>query len=151
MLVASLPESNHSDECHRDLLRVMRSKRAMKLSGNFVCAGPFLLLLYAAPALAQFEINPDHFDNMVSQTPTKITATFRLTTARQHFGTPAAKQRSKVPIAEAQRARTIFSKNARAMSNQRHGYPGNAILGAKQFVKIQSQRHPSQIAQLKRE
>lgn len=56
----------------------------MNLLRKFACAGPaaVLFLLFAAPAFAQFEVNPDHFDNQPPST--QKTAQVKKTSQRQH-------------------------------------------------------------------
>ena len=51
---------------------------------KLVCAGPFLVLFlfFAAPAFAQFEVSPDHFDNQPSQTPKKPVTTAKKKTSQ---------------------------------------------------------------------
>ena len=124
----------------------------MKLLGKLVCAGTLLFLLYAAPAFAQFEINPDHFDNIVNQTPQKPPVASKRKTAQQHVGTRAAASRqSQAPNSEAQRARTSSSENAHATSVQRHGHARKAPLSARASAKVQPQHQTAQVAQVRRE
>lgn len=124
----------------------------MKLSGKFVCAGPFLFLLYAVPAFAQFEISPDHFDSVVNLTPQKPPVASKRGTARQHLGArPAASQQSQAQNSLATRAGTRSFENSPGTSGQRHGHPRKGILGAKQSARIQPQHQTSQVAQVRRE
>lgn len=60
----------------------------MKLLRRLICASPVVLLflLFADPAFAQFEINPDHFDNpqpTTSKKPVQKTKTQNTTAAKQ--------------------------------------------------------------------
>lgn len=49
----------------------------MKMLRTFIWTGPFLLffLLFAAPAFAQFEVSPDHFDDQPTQAKKAATST----------------------------------------------------------------------------
>ena len=51
----------------------------MKLFPTFSYTGvlAFFLLLFAAPAFAQFEVNPDHFDQQPPASPKRTTASTR--------------------------------------------------------------------------
>jgi len=123
----------------------------MKLLRKLVCAGPFLFLLYAAPAFAQFEASPDHFDSVVTQAP-KTSVTSKRKMVRQHLGVQAAaSQQSQAPNAEAQPARTSSSQNAQATSVQRHGHARKAHLSAKASAKFQPQHLTAQVGQVPRE
>jgi hypothetical protein len=82
----------------------------MKFSKKFVWAGAFLFLLCAASAFAQFEINPDHFDSIVNQTPQKPPVAPKRKMVRRHMGSRAATpQQLHVPNSEATRAGTNSS------------------------------------------
>ena len=123
----------------------------MKLSGKLICAGAFLFLFYTAPAFAQFEINPDHFD-MVNQAPPKTSIASKRKTEQQHLGTRAAASlRLRPPNSVAQQARTSSSENAQATSAQPHGHTHKAPLSAKAAAKVQPLRRTAQVAQVPRE
>jgi hypothetical protein len=75
------------------------------------CAGPFvvLFLFFAAPAFAQFEVNPDHFDNEQNQTPQKP-----VTIAKKK--TPQVNPASQTGSAHANAAKKSTTANAAASS-----------------------------------
>ena len=119
----------------------------MKLFGKLVCAGPFLFLLYAAPAFAQFEINPDHFGSVINQAPPKTSVASKRKTAWRHVGPQvSALRRSQTPNSEAQPARTRSFEKAQATSVQRHGHARKAHLSAKVSAKFQRQQQTAQVA-----
>jgi hypothetical protein len=124
----------------------------MKLLGKFVCAGTLLFLFYAAPAFAQFEINPDHFDNTVNQAPPKSSIASKRNTPRQHLGAQtAASQQSQARKSEVQPGRTSSSENAQAAIVQRHSHARKVPQSAKASAQAQQQRQTAQVAQVPRE
>jgi len=124
----------------------------MNLLGKLVCAGAFLFLLQAAQAFAQFEVNPDHFDNMVKQAPPKPSVASNPKAARQHLGTGALpSQQSLAPNSEAQRARTSSSENVQATTVQRRGHARKVPRDSRALDKVQPQHQTDQVAQVRRE
>ena len=119
----------------------------MKLLGKLVCAGPFLFLLYAALAFAQFEVNPDHFGSVINHTPPKTAVASKRKTPRQHLGTQAAaSHQSQAPNSKAQPARTSSSEKAQAASIQRHSHARKASRSAKASAKVQPPQQTAQVA-----
>ena|SRR6478672_8634303 len=108
----------------------------MKLLGKMFYAGPALLLLYAAPALAQFEVNPDHFDAVNLARPKPSVAS---KAARQHQRPRAAASRQlQAPGLEAQPATSSSTENAKPTSFQRHSRARGAGLSAKASANVSS-------------
>ena len=113
----------------------------MKLLGKLVCAGPVLFLLYAAPAFAQFEVNPDHFGSVINHTPPKTAVASKRKTPRQHLGIQtAASRQSQAPNSKVQPARTSSSENAQATSVQRHDHPRKASQSAIASARSEAQQ-----------
>src|SRR5262249_20241240 len=135
---------------HRDFYK-SKEKCAMKLLGKLVCTGILLFLFYAAPAFAQFEVNPDHFDNVMNQTPTKTHVAPKRQAARQRLGTGRAAQQSHAQKSQAQPARTSSSVKTQVASAQRHGHARKAPLRAKASAKVQPQSQTAQVARVARE
>lgn len=124
----------------------------MKFLRKLVCTGSFLFLFYAAPAFAQFEVNPDHFDNTMGQTPPKPTVVPKRQTARRHLGTgAAAAQPSHARKSQTQAARTSSSAKEQVASFQRHGHARKAPLSAKASAKVHPQRQATQVARVEQE
>jgi hypothetical protein len=108
----------------------------MKLLGKLVCMGLFLFLLSTAPAFAQFEVNPDHFNDITNQTPPQAAVALKRKTAPQHPGTgAAAAQPSHARKSQAQPARTSSSAKEQVASVQRHGHARKASLSAKSVLQ----------------
>jgi len=124
----------------------------MKLLRNLVCAGSLFFLLNAAPAIAQFEVNPDHFDNITNQTPPKPSVASKRQAARQHLGTgTAALQQSHAPKSQAQPARTSSSEKAQVAGVQRYGHARKDHLRPRASAKSEPQHQTVQVAQVPRE
>jgi hypothetical protein len=59
----------------------------MKLNARYYCLAVLLLMMFAVPAFAQFEVSPDHFDDNPSSSPqadhSKSVTSLRLKIAEQ--------------------------------------------------------------------
>lgn len=106
----------------------------MKLVRKFRYAGPAMLLflLFAAPAFAQFEVSPDHFDNQQAAT--------------KKNPAPKAKAQQKQQDAAKQSTNGKASTNASATANsasskasQSSGQKNASTAAAKHSTKLQSQ------------
>ena len=123
----------------------------MKSLRRLVCTAPFLLLLYAAPAFAQFEVAPDHLpadDEVVSQTLPKPSVASARNTARRPLGT-AASQQPHTQHLVTRRARTSSSGSAQPTRAQHRSHARKASLSARASATVQAQ--PTQVAQVPRE
>ncbi len=61
---------------------------------QYVCPIVLLPLLFAVPALAQFEVNPDHFDNSPAKTSRKPAQKAKARTAQHSTSTAASASRA---------------------------------------------------------
>ena len=139
-----LPGAGYSNKFHWDFCK-SKEKCVMKLLGKLVCAGPLLFLLYAAPACAQFEVSPDHFDSVINHAPPKTAVASKRETPRQHLGTQAAASRqSQAP--KSQSARTSSSENTQVTSIQRHSHGRKASRSAKASARFQPPQQTAQVA-----
>lgn len=70
----------------------------MKMLRTFIWTGPFLLffLLFAAPAFAQFEVSPDHFDDQPTQAKKAATSTKKNAASANPSALPAAAAKKNV-------------------------------------------------------
>ena len=122
----------------------------MKFRRKLVCTGSFLFLFYTAPAFAQFEVNPDHFDNTMSHTPPKATVVPKRQAPRQHLGTGAAALRQSLAReSQGRAARTGPEKTQVVLYQLRSA--GQVPLGARASANVQPKHLGVPVARAARE